>query len=212
MKIYKIITAYFLLVALPLHAEPVRLLVFGDSFASGYGLPEADGFCPQLERKLEALDMDVDVINAAIAGETSIGALMRSAATFEVEHDFVFLEMGANDMLRGFAPDLTKRNLGQIIETSEKPVFLTGIRAFPTYGKVYTERFDAIYPSLAEQWQTGFYPFLFEAVFEDGAANGSKYFQADRLHLNKAGIEQVIEDLAPELKSWMLNEPRLRTH
>lgn len=179
------------------------MLVFGDSFASGYGLAPQDGFCPQLERELRELGEDIRVINAGIAGDTTLGALARAKPTYAVEHDFVLLEIGANDMLRGMPTQTTKGNIKALIEASEKPVYLVGIRAFPNYGLRYANAFDAIYPELSEEYQTGYYPFLFEAIFEKGTKESWRYFQRDRLHPNALGVNLVIKDLAPKLSAWI---------
>ena len=57
-------------------AAEVRILAFGDSLTQGYGLPEEQGFVPQLQAWLRAHGApDVTVINAGVSGDTTAGGL-----------------------------------------------------------------------------------------------------------------------------------------
>ena len=63
--------------ALPATAA-VRILALGDSLIYGSGLPEADGFVPQLEAWLHAHGAaDAVVLNAGVPGETTAEGLAR---------------------------------------------------------------------------------------------------------------------------------------
>ncbi|MGH6883314.1 MAG: GDSL-type esterase/lipase family protein, partial [Hypericibacter sp.] len=81
-------------------AEPLRILAFGDSLTSGFGLPDADSFPSQLERALIASGENVKLINGGVAGDTSAGGLARLDWTLADKPDLVLLEFGANDGLR----------------------------------------------------------------------------------------------------------------
>ncbi len=206
MKIHSLILIFVMCImssAISARSEPIKLLVFGDSFAAGYGLPEDEGLCAQLEAELIDGGVDVEVLNAGLSGDTSFGGVARAPFVYAMDHDAVLLELGANDMLRGIAPALTHDNVARLIEESQQPVFLVGIRAFPGYGAFYTREFNGIYPQLAQKYQTGFYPFLFDALFDDGMAGSFQYFQSDRLHPNAEGVEKIVMDLAPELQTWL---------
>ncbi len=193
----------YLLVAISAQADEIRILVFGDSFAAGYGLPHEEGFCAALERHLRADGLDARVINAGVSGDTSYSGLARADATMEPPHEAMILELGANDMLRALPPAKTEENLAALIEKSEVPVFLLGMRAMPNYGPVYQRAFDAIYPRLAKEHETGFYPFIFDPIFEGGVQNSWRYFQRDLIHPNAKGVEKVMEGLVPELAKWL---------
>lgn len=195
-----------LCVAVNAHAEPLKLLIFGDSFAAGYGLSEADGFCPSLERALEDEGLDVEVINAGVSGDTSYSAIARMKETLAVPHDVLIVELGANDMLRALPVAKTQENLASVIRASQTPVYLLGMKALPNYGVAYQNAFDAIYPQLAADFNTGFYPFMMTAIFEDGIANSWRYFQRDLLHPNAVGVDKVTKDLAPQLANWLEKE------
>ncbi len=187
-------------------AEPLRVLVFGDSLAAGYGLPEKEGFCPQLQAQLAELGIETEIINAGVSGDTSYGALARADQTYGVAHDVVILEIGANDMLRGLPPKGTRENIAALIEKSDKPVYLLGMRAMPTFGSVYSANFDTIYPDLAQEYDTGLYPFIFQPIFAQGIEKVWAYFQPDFMHPNGAGVALTIDDLAPKFATWLEQE------
>ena len=48
-----------MIVASAAMAAPIKILALGDSLTAGYGLAEADGFCPQLEKALKGAGHDV---------------------------------------------------------------------------------------------------------------------------------------------------------
>ncbi len=187
-------------------SEPLRILAFGDSLVAGYGLPEKDGFCPQLQENLAAHGIEAEVINAGVSGDTTYGAVARADETYALAHDVVIIEIGANDMLRGLPPKGTRENIAALIEKSQKPVFLLGMRAMPTFGASYAQSFDSIYPDLAKQYDTGLYPFVFKPIFAQGLERVWAYFQPDFLHPNRAGVGLVIDDLAPQFASWLEQE------
>ena len=65
-----------------------------------------------------------------------------------------FLELGANDMLRGLDPALTEANLDAMLKELDRrkiPVLLAGMRAAPNLDPAYIKRFEAIYPGLAKR-------------------------------------------------------------
>ena len=59
-------------------AEQVVIAALGDSLTQGYGLPQQDGFVPQLERWLQAQGEDVRLINAGVSGDTTAGGAARA--------------------------------------------------------------------------------------------------------------------------------------
>ncbi len=92
-------------------AAPVKILAFGDSLTAGYGLPEGDGFVPQLQQALQKMGREVTVINGGVSGDTTAGGLSRLDWMLADKPDAVILELGANDMLRGLSPDEARANL-----------------------------------------------------------------------------------------------------
>ncbi len=110
----------------------------------------------------------LDVINASISGDTSGNGLER-LPNLLTKHkpDYVLLELGANDGLRGFPPNLIEHNLNQMIELAKQhgaqPILMQ-IHILPNYGKRYTEAFSAIYPKVADQQSIALIPFFLDHV------------------------------------------------
>lgn len=206
MKLIKgcLITCVFLLQAHSLQANDtaesdVRLLVLGDSLTAGYGLPAEDSFPSQLQSALRADNYNVKVINAGVSGDTSAGGLSRLSWSLSDNPRIVIVELGANDALRGLAPQQTYDNLDSIIDHLIKKqvlVILTGMRSPKNMGKDYTEAFDLIYPKLAEKHRIPLYPFFLDGVALNPALN-----QSDGIHPNAAGVSIIVNKLLPFVRS-----------
>lgn len=182
-------------------AEPVRILAFGDSLTAGYGLPEGDGFAPQLQQALEKMGREVTVINGGVSGDTTAGGLSRLDWMLADKPDVVILELGANDMLRGLSPDEARANLDatiQRIKDSGAKLLLTGMLASRNMGTDYKERFDAIYPDLATAHGVPLYPFFLEGVAAKPELN-----QQDGLHPTKDGIAVIVGNILPYVEKLL---------
>ena len=77
---------------------------FGDSLTAGYGLPDNEGFVPRLQAALAAKGIAADIQNAGVSGDTASDGLARLDWSVPEGTEAVILELGANDMLRGFKP------------------------------------------------------------------------------------------------------------
>jgi acyl-CoA thioesterase-1 len=109
------------------------------------------------------------------------------------------LGLGANDMLRGIAPEITKTNLSKIIDTvldKDIKLLLTGMKSPNSYGSDYQQSFNDIYPNLAEEFKISFYPFLLEGVALIPELN-----QSDGKHPNREGIQIISKNLANTITS-----------
>jgi acyl-CoA thioesterase I len=165
-------------------ANPV-ILVLGDSLSAEYGLPRGSGWVKLLEQELQKQGSKWSVFNASISGETSSGGLTRLPALLESKKpEIVFLELGANDALRGLTIDQTKSNLQKLILLSKRSgskVLLFGMQIPPNYGQQYTKQFKDLYSTLASQEGIQLVPFFLE-----GVAQHKELFQADNIHPNVA--------------------------
>ena len=164
-----------------------KVLLFGDSLMSGYGLSQDDHLSLVLEDKFLQDGFDVDFINASVSGDTSSGGLNRAEWSLsEDEIDLVILGLGANDMLRGIQPNVTEKNLGQIIQIAKDKdikVILAGMIAPTSHGFIYKKKFDSIFPKLSKKFEIPLIPFLLEGVALDPNLN-----QQDGIHPNKKGV------------------------
>ena len=94
------------------------MLAFGDSLTAGYGLDPGLGFAPQLQATLRRHGIAAEVADGGVSGDTSEAGKARLGWTLDGlprKPDLVILELGANDMLRGLDPALTRANLEAIM-------------------------------------------------------------------------------------------------
>lgn len=179
-------------------AAPVGLVVLGDSLSAGYGLGPGEGFTDQLQKALVARGHAVTVVNAGVSGDTAAGGLARLDWSVGPDAQAVIVELGANDMLRGFDPDQPREALDAILSRlgeRKLPVLLAGMRAAPNLGPDYAKRFDSLYPDLAAKHGAMLYPF-----FLDGVAAEQDLLLADGMHPNAAGIAVIVERILPAVE------------
>jgi acyl-CoA thioesterase I len=171
------------------------VLAFGDSFTAGLGLPKHLAFPAQLEARLRDHGLAVKVLNAGVSGETTAGGLARIDQVLAQKPDFVILELGANDALRGVQPAVVRSNLVRIITkitAAGAKLLLTGMRAPQNWGAEYQAAFDRIYPDLASVYGVPLYPFFLKGVALRGDLN-----QPDKLHPNERGVLIIVDNIAP---------------
>lgn len=185
--------------------EALPVIVFlGTSLTAGYGLEESQAYPALIEERLRAESLDFRVINAGVSGDTSAGGLRRLAWLLRMPVAVLVLELGANDMLRGQGVEQLRANLEAILDRTreahpEAKFVIAGMRAAPNLGREYGDRFDAIYPALAEEYDAPLIPFLLEDVAARRNLN-----QADGIHPTAEGhaliAERVWQTLAPVLR------------
>lgn len=182
-------------------ASPVKLVAFGDSLTAGYRLPTNAAFPTVLERALKARGRAVTVANAGVSGDTTTGGLDRLDWSVPDGTDGVILELGANDMLRGTDPSVTRKALDAMIARLKArgiPVLLAGMKAPPNLGSDYATRFDAIYPDLAKRYDLVLYPFFLDGIIGDRQAHLD-----DGLHPNTRGVETIVAGILPTVETFL---------
>ncbi len=122
----------------------------------------------RLPAELKQRGIEMMVINGSVSGDTTGNGLDRLPALLE-QHtpDWILVELGANDGLRGFPPEIIKDNLEKIILLSRgngTNVALMQIQIPPNYGKRYTQALENIYPQLARQYQLPLLPFFLRQI------------------------------------------------
>ena len=207
-KVFRIVAgaAFFAMSWQPVKADPVDILAFGDSLVQGYGLPASDGLVPQLQNWLIGHGLDVRIINAGVAGDTTVGALQRIDWALAPGVDAAIVLLGGNDVLRGYDPALTRDSLGTILgrlQAEEIPVLLIGIAAPGNYGTDYQDAFRLLYDELADEFGVLLYPNFFRVLFamEDRDQVLRDYYQTDGLHPNAVGVGLIVEDLGPMVEA-----------
>lgn len=186
---------------------PPRLLLLGDSLFAGYGLPRGEAFPARLQAALQKDGSAVSIIEAGVSGDTTAGGLARLPWVLgggpEQQPEAALIELGGNDVLRGFAPQTTEANLDRILATFGErriPVLLVGMRAPPNLGADYGKAFDAIFPRLAAKHGVPLYPF-----FLDGVAGNPALNQPDGIHPNAAGVQIIVERILPDVRALFAN-------
>ena len=183
-------------------SSPV-ILVIGDSLSSAYGLDPQQGWVNLLAQRLSEQGIDHRVINASITGDTTRGGLARLPQAIQRHRPaFVIIELGGNDGLRGIHPHQMQSNLKQMITLSQQAdaqVLLVGVRLPANYGKAFTQRFEAVYPTLAQETGVAMVPYILNNVVEQ-----PELFQADGIHPTAEAQEIMLENI------WIQLEPLLR--
>jgi acyl-CoA thioesterase-1 len=183
-------------------AAPIRILAFGDSLTAGYNLPPGQSFADQLEAALKAKGYDVTVIQGGVSGDTSSGGKARLDWVLAgAKADHVIVELGANDALRGIAPEQTEANIDAILTTLDGrqiKVLLAGMLAPPNLGPDYGKRFNGLYPALAKKHQVPLYPF-----FLDGVAAHPDLQLSDGMHPTVQGVGVMVKNMLPAITAWL---------
>ncbi len=187
------------LAAAPASAERLlKIVAFGDSLSSGYGLAANDAFAVKLQRALAAKGIKVDIVNAGVGGDTASGGLARLDWSVPTDTDAVILELGANDALRGIDPAITRKALNEILQRLKQrgiPVLLCGMYAPPNMGDEFGQAYRDMYPELARRYGAILYPF-----FLDQVAGRAELNQPDGIHPNPMGVDRIVEGIVPKVE------------
>jgi acyl-CoA thioesterase I len=187
--------------AAPALAKTTKIIALGDSLTAGLGLAADQAFPVVLQKALRQNGFDVDIVNGGVSGDTSAGLLARLDWTLGEGADAAIVEIGANDMLRGFDPAGTKKNIDDILaqlRDRKIPFLIAGMRAAPNLGGAYATQFEPIYPQLAAKYGAPLYPFFLEGVA--GVATNQL---PDGLHPSKAGVEHIVAGILPLTETWL---------
>jgi acyl-CoA thioesterase-1 len=170
--------------------QPVRIVALGDSLTAGFGLPAAAAFPVRLESALTAKGLPVEISNAGVSGDTMSDGLARLDWSVPEGTQAVILELGANDMLRGLDPQLTRKALQEILRRLGErhiEVLLCGMLAAPNLGVDYAQAFNGMFAELAASRHLLFYPF-----FLDGVLGERQLLQPDGAHPTAAGVDVIV--------------------
>jgi acyl-CoA thioesterase-1 len=187
-------------------ARTLKLVAFGDSLTAGYDLPPDAAFPVVLEKALRRDGYDVSVVNAGVSGNTAAEGLARLDWSLQDGADGVILELGANDMLRGLAPDHTRQVLDEIIarlKARHIEVLIAGMLATPSLGAEFQKSFNNIYPELAAKYGAPLYPF-----FLKGIVGHDDLVLPDGLHPNEAGVRTIVAGILPSVEAFLNGMPR----
>ena len=162
-------------------AQAATVLVVGDSISAAYGLETQDGWVALLRERLQQRSSEFKVVNASISGDTTAGGLARLPDLLtQHQPDYVIIELGGNDGLRGLSLKQMKSNLSAMVQLAKEQnaaVLLLGMRLPGNYGRRYTEAFYTVYQQIAEQEKVAVVDFFLEGVGGEGGM-----MQTDGVH------------------------------
>jgi acyl-CoA thioesterase-1 len=190
-----------LMTAGPVFAQPVKMVVLGDSLSAGLGLSGPAAFPARLQKALKDKGIETDMINAGVSGDTSSGGRDRLDWSVPEGTEAVIVELGANDALRGTDPAVTRAALSDIVKRLKArkiAVMLCGMLAPPNYGRDYAAQFNSIYPDLAKTFDVPLYPF-----FLDGVAADRRLNQADGIHPTAEGVDIIVKNILPTVQAFL---------
>ncbi len=189
--IQKLLVLLVLAMAPGFSGANTTILLIGDSLSSGFGL-DGPGWVAQANQLLAGRGNAVKIINDSISGDTSAGGVSRIRDGIErIDPDWVMIELGGNDGLRGLSPKTIESNLNTMVDIATENgarAMLLGIRIPPNYGKSYTERFEQTFSNVAESKGVPLLPYFIGEVGGDPALN-----QEDMIHPNDLA-QPIIRD------------------
>lgn len=179
-----------------------NIVFFGNSLTAGYGVEAEEAFPGLIQKRLDSLGYDYNVINAGVSGETTASGLSRVEWVVKRQPVEIFvLELGGNDGLRGIKPEETDKNLRAIIDKvraihPEVKILLAGMMVPPNMGQAYAEEFQKLFPKIAEDKNVNLVPFLLKDVGGEADLN-----QLDGIHPTPEGHKIVAKTVWKYLQS-----------
>ena len=175
----------------PERAASGSVVFIGTSLTAGYGLDDPALAYPALiGRRIADAGGGCRVVNAGVSGDTSAGGRARLGQLLGAQQlplAALFVELGANDGLRGQSPEALYDNLAWIVgearrQHPEAAIVVAGMEAPTNLGPAYTRAFRDVFPRVAKEHGTVLIPFLLKGVAAVPALN-----QSDGIHPNAEG-------------------------
>ncbi|MDA8621477.1 arylesterase [Psychrosphaera sp.] len=189
------------------NAKSTKVLMYGDSVSAGYGMKTEQSWPYLLSQTFVTENSGINLVNASISGETTGGGVARIKSVMKRQNlsagDWVILELGGNDGLRGFPISTLRTNLQLMIDEVKSHnvnVALMQVRIPPNYGKRYTTMFENVYKELAKNNKIKLLPFFMEKV-----ATNKNYMMSDGIHPN-VSAQVIIRDEMKEVIESLLTE------
>jgi acyl-CoA thioesterase-1 len=185
-------------------SEPRSILLLGDSLSASFGMKENQGWVYQLNQVLQQQKSSYTLINASISGETTSGGLTRLPRILAKQKiDYLLIELGGNDGLRGLSPSLIKHNLLQIIQLAQQQnitVLLMDIKIPPNYGARYNKLFSQTFTTVAKLSDISLLPFFMESI-----AIQPELMQSDGIHPTIKAQPLIVTFMKQQLDSLLIN-------
>jgi len=179
------------------------IVFFGNSLTAGYGIDISEAFPAIIQGIVDSLNLQYQVINAGLSGETTASGSSRIEWVLNNKIDIFILELGANDGLRGIPTSETRKNLNEIIQkvrdkNPEVKIVLAGMQVPPNMGPEYSADFKSIFTEIAASSNAALIPFLLENVGGEPELNLD-----DGIHPTPEGHKIVAKNVWTVLKSLL---------
>lgn len=198
---------FYLCFSMSVNAANTKIVMYGDSVSAGYGMQTEQSWPYLLQQTFVTENAPIRLINESISGETTGGGLARIETVLKrhelTAQDWIIIELGGNDGLRGFPIKTLNNNLSAMIKAAKARdinVALMQVRIPPNYGKRYTSMFENTYSKLANEYNLPLLPFFMEKV-----ATNPNYMMRDGIHPNVSAqiiirdeMKQLIENLVAD--------------
>ena len=182
-----------------------KLLILGDSLSAAYGLDQQEGWVSLLQKRWRDENISIDIVNAAVSGETTDGGLARLPRLIE-QHtpSHILVELGGNDGLQGHSISKIRDNLSAIIRIAKSDntvVFVQDMQIPTNYGKRYTQMFSDTFETVSEQHEVTKIPFFLEDI-----ALQKDLMQRDGIHPNAEAQPMIVDFMFEKLTPLIINK------
>ena len=180
------------------------LLILGDSLSAAYGLQQHEGWVSLLQNMWHDDEIKIDIVNAAVSGETTDGGLARLPRLLNQHNpSHVLIELGGNDGLQGHNITKIKNNLKALVEVAKESnatVYLQEMQIPSNYGGRYTKMFTENYEKVASEHNVEKIPFFLEEIALD-----KDLMQNDGIHPNASAQPLIATFMDRHLRSLILD-------
>ena len=179
--------------------EPnAKLLILGDSLSAAYGLRQEEGWVSLLQNTWRDENIPIDIVNAAVSGETTDGGLARLPRLLtQHQPSHVLIELGGNDGLQGHNVKKIRSNLVALVkipQAADAKVFLQDMQIPTNYGKRYTNMFGESFDRVGEELNVPVIPFFLQNIALD-----TSLMQRDGIHPNAEAQALIAEFMHRQL-------------
>ena len=185
-------------------SENAVLLILGDSLSAAYGLQQHEGWVSLLQKMWQDDNIPIDIVNAAVSGETTDGGLARFPRLLKQHNPtHVLIELGGNDGLQGHNIGKIRDNLNSLVSVAKESnavVFLQEMQIPSNYGKRYTQMFTQNFTKVAKAQDVQKIPFFLEEI-----ALKKDLMQNDGIHPNKEAQPIIANFMDRHLRSLILD-------
>jgi len=172
------------------HAKVYDLTILGDSISSGYGVQPNENW---VDIVMNNVSCKIKTKNLSIQGATSNDGIT-TLKNFYAQHktNYLIIEIGGNDALRGLSLVELYKNLNTLVELAKEnrsSVILIGVDLPPNYGNFFRQRLQATYERVAHKHSVPYHQLAFPST--------PKFVQSDGIHPSTKGHLLISDTLGP---------------